>query len=1339
MPEPLGDLHPYLIQVLNPLGEVEGTSFVCHPDGYALTCWHVVESWHETSGEKGKVVYRRDRIDAELIVERSDRAADLAVLRLIRPDAHQASSPWPYLPLEVDWERVQISDQLQSFGYPKGQFSEEGISIAAKIQSLTLTHVGGVEVFPLAGFNMDNIDGGYSGAPIVDESTQKVIGLIHAKHHQTQAFIVRLAPLFTLWPDLRALHDVFERIRRRLAEAAQAKLVDNLRAAPFIPLDLESGEVISKKSDGHDDAERGSNAWEHVHGRRWAAFDPRLLLPPRGAFVLSSDAGTGKTTFVHWLATELVRQTRFVPVVMSCQELERLNPKNLEDLLKVLSDPLKREFKSDFLQTDLEAFFARAAKKGELALLLDGLDQVPSGKPSNLVKLAFEIAGRCPVILTSRPSAVAVRTIENDPKLMFLRLRPFSAPDQQRYFGEHYWQAKAVCALAPDLTKLPMLAYMVRDLVEAGKIKTAVSRTELYVKFAHHVVTEHGSKRSQDEIGLTGKVERVLRQLSFDALAAAQPKIQRVPIEVYANDALVPLTSLIEFGLINRILDRGEEALFFSHQSFQEFLAAQYAAERSEAVDHILSERWHPKWAAVIHFLAGLKGEAILQRVLGDPDNVIHFNLFLAASCASEVKAPSAQLVDPIKAELLELAAIEPFCIPAIWALAILGRWLGYDDMKRIIEGVHDVGEDESIRSTVVAAFESLGDRLGAEAIHAIMDGLHNEESSVRRTAVEALGSLSDRLDARALRAIVGRLSDDDSSVRRTAIKALRWLANRLDAEAVRAVVPRLSDEDFRVRRDAVRALGLLGDRLDAEGVRAILDRLSDADLWVRRGAIRTLASLGGRLDAEGMRAIAGRLGDKDEHVRESAVEALRSLGDRLDPDALHALVGWVYDEDPSVRVSAIRALRSLGDRLDVETLRAIVARVHDEPYWMRSDSVEALGSLGDWIDAEAVRAIVGRLSDEHRWVRSAAIKGLQSLGRRLDAEAVRAIVDRLNDEDSLVRWSAFEALGSLGDRLDAEAVRAIMGRLSDEDKDMRWSAVRTLALLGDRLGVEAVHAIIGRMGDEDSAVRGAAVDALGSLGARLDAEAVHTIVGRLGDEDEWVRLAAVKALASLSDRLDTEAVRAIADRLCDKDWLVRQEAIRALGPVGDRLDAEAVRVIVGWLRDETPDVRRAAVDALGPLGDRLDAEAVRTIVHCLRDYASEVRQSAVRTLGSLGDRLDAETVRAIVGWLREEDALVRFSAVEALGWLGNRLDAAAVSAVAGLLSDEAKSVRRSAAILLGSLGDRLDTEAVRAIIGRLSDENLEMRRIAYRILLQRYTSGWPLAGNSSTRAHSSR
>src|ERR1700738_4759834 len=218
MPNDLRDLRRYLVQVLNPLGMVEGRGFLCTPEGYALPCWHVVEPWLQNVGRQNvEVLYHRERVGAELIVERSAQLADLAVLRLKLPDSEKSKSRWDYLSLDVHW-RVELNDTLRSFGYPVGQFSESGIPIVGKLGGLEPVAVDGVEVLPVAGLNLDNVDGGYSGAPVVNQVTQKVIGLVRAKHHDTQAFIIPLAPLFAEWPELVATHDVFQQIRQRLRE-----------------------------------------------------------------------------------------------------------------------------------------------------------------------------------------------------------------------------------------------------------------------------------------------------------------------------------------------------------------------------------------------------------------------------------------------------------------------------------------------------------------------------------------------------------------------------------------------------------------------------------------------------------------------------------------------------------------------------------------------------------------------------------------------------------------------------------------------------------------------------------------------------------------------------------------------------------------------------------------------------------------------------------------------------------------------------------------------------------------------------------------------------------------
>jgi hypothetical protein len=80
---------------------------------------------------------------------------------------------------------------------------------------------------------------------------------------------------------------------------------------------------------------------------------------------------------------------------------------------------------------------------------------------------------------------------------------------------------------------------------------------------------------------------------------------------------------------------RTQEFLFFSHQSFQEFLAANYVSTRPELIEHVLNDMWHPKWREVIKFLAGFNGVPIIQAIT-QHDNVIHAPLFLAAECWAE-------------------------------------------------------------------------------------------------------------------------------------------------------------------------------------------------------------------------------------------------------------------------------------------------------------------------------------------------------------------------------------------------------------------------------------------------------------------------------------------------------------------------------------------------------------------------------------------------------------------------------------------------------------------------------------------------------------------------------
>ncbi len=1240
MPHTYTDLRGYLVQVLDRLDEeVVGTGFICDVDGYALTCWHVVSDWGDRS-LKGWVRWLGRMVPAELVVERSVEAADLAVLKLGAVEGGPGDGAWPVLPLEVHG-RLHLRDALRSFGYPAGQFQESGIPIRGQIGGLEAIPVSGRSVLPIAGLNLDNVDAGYSGAPVFNERTQKVIGLVHAKQHQTQAFVVPLAPLLAAWPQLLATHDVFERIRQHLGSQAQATLDAKLHHASFIPLHLDAGQV--KKANERAEERDRADVQVQVHGRTWESFDLKGLMPPRGKFILSADVGTGKTTLLQWLASELVRRTRHVPVVLACEELERLSPKSLEELLAVLADRLP----DDFLSLDRHDALAEARRAGRLVLLFDGLDQIGGERPSEVAKLAFSLAGPHPVLISSRPSAINL-AYESDPQLMFLRLRPFSGRDQRHYFGTRYAAVRAACAMAPDLTQVPMLAYMVRELDVAGTLPQEATRSELYGQFVKHVLTKHDPNvRLQDEPGLVGKVERVLGRFAFEALALTKPHIQRVPIDTYIDDAIVALRDLIAFGLVNRILDSGEEALHFTHQSFQEYLAAKHAATRPELVAQVLKERWHPKWAEVIRFLAGLQGELLLEQILADGDNVIHSNLFLAARCAGDIKTINKVRIEDIRKRLLGLADQAPFCARAMHALGLLGRWADVNAQRALLDWQGDT--DEDVLETRVLALGNLQYFLYESTLQTLVARLSHHRWRLRYFAVNVLGALGDRLDASMMRALVARLSDKHPRVQSGAFYVLQALIDRLDESMVQAIVALLGDDGGQVRRYAIALIGKLGDRIGESALQALEAWLGHEDYRVREDAVMALAEYGGRLDESAVRALVTRLGDENVYVRASVAQALAGLGERLDGSAVRALVARLGDENAYVRASVAQALAAVGYRIDEPTSQALVARLGDEVESVRSSAVEALGAVGNRLDEPALQAIVARLDDKDWQVCRSAFKALGELSDRLDESTVQAVLARLAGEDVGGRIWAAAALAKLGNRLDESMVQQIVARLGDQDSQVRSSVVATLGEIGQFLDELAIKALVTRLNDADHLVRASTFKALAKLGDRPNEAAVQALVARLGDEQDWMREMALDALGSLGDHLDEAVRHAIVARLYDEHWRIRRSALAALGKLGDRFDESTVQAIVARLDDEHWYIRESALAALGKLGDRFDESTVHAIVARLDDEHERVRMAAVEALGKLRDRLEESTVQAIVARLGDEHAKVRAFAIDAL------------------------------------------------------------------------------------------
>ncbi|SRR6266568_3934265 len=169
-----------------------GTGFWVLPDGYCLTCFHIVADrkkilenlWIEYKGEIVQAVYEPSL---------SSPVNDIAVLKA------QANNfgPVPIVPLGL----ARMNSEVQLFGYREG--FKEGFSITGKLrpgQTLTVGKVYNLETSMPDGSSI----GGMSGAPVFDPVQKLVIGILYGEEEKGPAFsyVHPIDKAYQSWPAL---------------------------------------------------------------------------------------------------------------------------------------------------------------------------------------------------------------------------------------------------------------------------------------------------------------------------------------------------------------------------------------------------------------------------------------------------------------------------------------------------------------------------------------------------------------------------------------------------------------------------------------------------------------------------------------------------------------------------------------------------------------------------------------------------------------------------------------------------------------------------------------------------------------------------------------------------------------------------------------------------------------------------------------------------------------------------------------------------------------------------------------------------------------------------------
>lgn len=389
-------------------------------------------------------------------------------------------------------------------------------------------------------------------------------------------------------------------------------------------LATEANEDLSKKLGGRDDYQvlgmeiaslpkglRQDSDQESMicdYNRKWEPFNHKTLIESKAFYIITNDAGRGKTTLLRYLQLEFLQKTELIPVFLDASMIQECNPSNCHQFANMLAKHYDLE-----LPEKRVIYFIEKEVKGKIVLLIDGLDQTKAGgrEFESTVNHISHIIGNN-VIMASRPTAVV--NLECDTKFRFIRLMPFDVNAQIAYFGKHYERASELSYYSPYLLSVPMLAYMVRLLIENKDDNNINNNSQLYQKFIDYILMEYKHGKTRLTPDLRTQIRDNLGKIAYFAMTEKRPHIQKIPIcYCYEKNILSQnlnengYESLTQSGLVNIIAEKSgfarRDYLFFTHQSFQEYLAAEWASRDRERVLRILDQAKHKihndQWSSI--------------------------------------------------------------------------------------------------------------------------------------------------------------------------------------------------------------------------------------------------------------------------------------------------------------------------------------------------------------------------------------------------------------------------------------------------------------------------------------------------------------------------------------------------------------------------------------------------------------------------------------------------------------------------------------------------------------------------------------------------------------------
>ena len=792
--------------------------------------------------------------------------------------------------------------------------------------------------------------------------------------------------------------------------------------------------------------------------------------------LLKGRPGSGKSTALVRLLLEESRkpEVETIPVLVELRYFRTSVLDLILDFLTIHQAQVSRE--------EVE----QALKGGQLFLLVDGVNELPSGESLRDLTAFRRVYNQTPMVFTTRDLGVGGDLgIERK-----LAMQPLTEAQMKDFVCGYLPEGKAKKLLGQLSSRLrefgqtPLLLWMLCQRFDLSPDERLPQNLgELFSLFTQ---TFYRAKEKEGNHLVASRTwqhwsEQLLRRLAFGMMGCSDSREMLVAItkskvivifedylrekEVHdwADRALSWLDDLLNHHLLE--VRQGEKQIAFKHQLIQEYYAAVELRSRLDSLcDEQLQREYlnFVKWTEAVALMLGIESKE--TQALRVAQLAREVDLLLGARLAGVVKPEfQAQAIRFIeesdyfvghKVELWERTRSEKALSRVLQAMqdedsdvrhnAV--EALGKLGSEKAIPGLLLALQDKNVQKTAAKALGNLGSE---QAIPELLQALQDENAGFCWIVVDSLGQIGSK---QAIPGLIQALQHKVPIVRWSILNALEQIGSE---KVIPVLLQALKDESSSISRKAAELLGQIGNEKCIPGlIQALIDKngnlvFSPADALVQLGSEQAIPGLLHALQHE------------DAYVSMLAKYALIKIGSK---QAIAGLLQILKQEGLSARWIAEEVLRELGSQQAIPILLKALEHEDSDARWR---AAEALGKIGN---KQGIPGLLQSLQDEDPGVRWRAA---EALGKIRSERAISGLIQALQDEDPGVRWRAAEALGKIRSE---RAISGLIQGLEHEDSVLRWITVVVLKEIGNE---KVITELLQTLQDEDSAVSKIAADAL--------------------------------------------------------------------------------------------------------------------------------------------------------------------------------------------------------------------------------------------------------------------